>query len=396
MKELNCDTFLAYLIEDGSSHLRLHASAGLTDASRAEAARLAPGQGIAGKVAIHGRRIVLDSVQSSQDPASQMVRCLGLRAYACHPLIADDKVLGTISFGTRSRDRLAGSELDLMQAFANQLAIAMERRRAEERLRCLHLKEQQHAERLEEEVRARTAQLASANAELMTRNAMLQSLAFQLTETEQRERRRLSEVLHDNLQQLLVAAKFRASCAGAQQAKNGARSDDLEKVDQLLTESINVSRSLAYELSPPILEQFGLGAALKWLADHMARMHAVNVHVDTQEELAAPSVSVFLFGVARELLLNVVKHAGVREAWLEAARSAEETRITVRDQGAGFQAEEILASAGKAAGLGLPGIRERVAVLGGRLDIDASAGGGTRVTVRIPHPVEHFGNSEFK
>ncbi|HXK59875.1 MAG TPA: GAF domain-containing protein [Acidobacteriota bacterium] len=395
MKELNCDTFLAYLNDDNHGCLNLQASAGFPPEDLDELRHPAHGQGVEGTVALRGYRIVLSYIQSKQELGNQRLRALGLRAYACYPLIADHRVLGTLSFGTRSRERLAQQELDLIEAFANQLAIAMERRFAEDRLRQLHLKEQEHAERLEAEVRSRTAQLAAANTELKRRNALLQSLAFQLSEAEQRERRRLSEVLHDKLQQLLVAAKFRAGIVARREATSAESLEDLRKVDELLNESISVSRSLAHELSPPILEKAGLGPALKWLGEHMSQIYEMTIHVDVDEDLKAASASGFLFGAARELLLNVVKHAGVREAWLEAKPVNGYTCITVRDQGAGFQADSAEFYEGKPAGLGLFAMRERVAVLGGRMDIESSPGKGARITVSIPEDCAQFGNSKF-
>ena len=158
----------------------------------------------------------------------------------------------------------------------------------------------------------------------------------------------------------------------------------------MLDESIDVSRSLTVELSPPVLYDAGLGAALEWLARRMQEKHgcAVAVHMEAGAEPATEDLRVFLFDAVRELLFNVVKHAGTLKADVRVAPAPDETlRVTVEDEGVGL-AHDALKRDDQNPGFGLFSIRERLELLGGRMEIDSAVDRGTRVilTVKSPKP----------
>ncbi|MEW6750083.1 MAG: PAS domain-containing protein, partial [Candidatus Latescibacterota bacterium] len=231
-----------------------------------------------------------------------------------------------------------------------------ERIQAEEALRRLNTE-------LEERVRQRTA-LLEVRAEQLTH------LASQLTLAEQRERRRLASLLHDHLQQLLVGANFGLEVLSRRIGPEPQGS--LEQVRELVNESIQVSRSLTAELSPPILHEAGLSAGLSWLARWMRDKHGLEVELDLdrQADPRREDVRVLLFEATRELLLNVVKHAGVTRARVRLAPLAgEEVEVVVSDQGAGFDPAALPGAGPAGGGFGLFSIRERLALLGGRLEI---------------------------
>lgn len=221
------------------------------------------------------------------------------------------------------------------------------------------------------------------------RARQLRALASELSLTEQRERRRLAKTLHDHLQQLLVAAKLKVGIL-AKRAADQEQRDRLGRVGQLLDESIDVSRSLTVELSPPVLYDAGLGAALEWLARRMQEKHgcAVAVHMEAGAEPATEDLRVFLFDAVRELLFNVVKHAGTLKADVRVAPAPDETlRVTVEDEGVGL-AHDALKRDTQNPGFGLFSIGERLELLGGRMEIDSAVDRGTRVilTVKSPKP----------
>ncbi|WP_462330362.1 response regulator [Thiohalocapsa halophila] len=244
----------------------------------------------------------------------------------------------------------------------------------------------QAEERLAELNRTLEARVAEQTAELRSQAEQLRALANQLTRSEQRERKRLASILHDHIQQLIVAAKMQVGrlTRNADQARQRAAAQGAEEV---LEEALAACRSMAVELSPPVLHESGLGGGLKWLATRMHEHHGLTVRLwaDTGAEPADEEVSVLLFECARELLLNVAKHAGVAQA--EAAltrRNGTEMQLSVADAGVGFEPAELKALRPEEMSFGLFSIQQRLAHLGGRMDLESAPGRGTRVSLVVP------------
>ena len=211
-------------------------------------------------------------------------------------------------------------------------------------------------------------------------------MASELTLAEQRERRRLAQILHDHLQQLLVGAKFSITAL-----RNRSSDQDLlasiAQINDLLDQSIKVSRSLTVEISPPILYDGGLSVALQWLGSWMREKYnlAIDVHTDNRADPEGEDIRVLLFQAVRELLFNIVKHAGVRQAILRTHRlDGDQIRIEVADDGAGYDPAAHSMNGGCASGFGLLSIRERLEILGGRMEIDSAPGKGTRTVLIAP------------
>ncbi len=259
-----------------------------------------------------------------------------------------------------------------------------DRKRAEAALRESDRQLRAARDDLERRVLERTA-------ELERRTQQLRSLTLELTQAEGRERKRLSTLIHDHLQQLLVGAKLSVEVAqrsAEQEPASKALQESILNVGELLDESIRVSRSLMVELSPPILHEAGLAAGLKWLARWMEEKHGLGVRVRADGDVPpdATGVSDLVFQCVRELLFNVSKHAGVAEAQVE-LRTVDGSRleVVVADRGAGFDVVRAEAR-GSDGGFGLFSIRERIDLLGGRVAIESAPGGGTRVTLTAPLP----------
>lgn len=227
--------------------------------------------------------------------------------------------------------------------------------------------------------------VAERTAEAERRTTQLRRLTATLVDAEQRERRRLAIRLHDELQQLLAAIKIRLDTV-ERHSPEAAYQEILREAAQLVQECIQYSRALSIELSPPVLYDLGLTPALAWLAKWMADKQGltVEVDIDPQAEPVSEDVRTCLFFVVRELLFNVVQHAGVQEATVRMTRRSEDAvEITVSDQGVGFAPRNEV-PATDVGGFGLFQIRERLEGLGGTVEIKSGGNQGTTVVVTAP------------
>jgi PAS domain S-box-containing protein len=232
------------------------------------------------------------------------------------------------------------------------------------------------------------ARLQERTAELEQRTNQLRQMASELTLTEQRAREQLAKTLHDGLQQLLAVTALHLEQQLNRDAERGLPVAPLVRVKQELDEAIAAARSLSVELSPPVLQGAGLPTALAWLADWTRRAYGLEVHVSADSFADSPrkDVRTLLFESVRELLFNVVKHAQVDEVTVDLSRDSDgNLRITVADRGVGFDAMDLTRRANTGqVGWGLFSIRERLTLLGGRLEIDSTPGRGTRFCLIAP------------
>lgn len=239
-------------------------------------------------------------------------------------------------------------------------------------------------ESLRELTRTLEDRVAERTAEARQKAEQLRRLHTELIRAEQRERKQLARVLHDGLQQLLVAAKMRVELLKDQVDGDQPR-EELRQVEELLAASIQDTRSLTAELAPPVLFERGLGSALDWLARSVGEKQWLHVEVQVEPgaEPEHETARVFLFQAARELLLNVRKYAGVQEARVRLARGDGGLVLEVADDGKGFDLAEITRER-TSGGFGLFSVREQLAILEGRMEIDSTPGRGTRVRLWVP------------
>jgi PAS domain S-box-containing protein len=218
--------------------------------------------------------------------------------------------------------------------------------------------------------------------ELEQRARQLQQLTLQLSQAEDRERKRLAEILHDDLQQQLAAVKFQLGLLSKRAKPDHATGEIAAQLDQMLKDAIEKSRSLSHELSPTVLYQADLSGMFEWLADQLQTKHGLMVRVEIRGAIDLPSESLkaFLFRTAQEILFNVVKHARTGEARLRLQRIRGRLRLSIADKGQGFDP----ALLGQTAGFGLLSIRERIELLGGRMKIRSAKGKGSVFLIMLP------------
>ena len=245
-----------------------------------------------------------------------------------------------------------------------------EQKKAEEELRKIR-------DELEAKVKQRTR-------ELVKRADQLSRLSSQLILAEQTERRRIAEILHDHLQQLLVGAKLN------QEVLIGSIDDTLkptaEIVLDLINQSIRESRSLTAELSPPVLGSGDLSASLEWLARWMRENQGFEVKLDIESGIvpSRKEIIVMLFQSVKELLFNTLKHSGERSAAVEMAKKDGKLRIAVRDRGMGFDPETIWNEVASGNKSGLFSIRERLTNLGVLMEVESIPNAGTTISMTVP------------
>lgn len=242
---------------------------------------------------------------------------------------------------------------------------------------------------LESRVERRTQALQQSEqryreiAELAERRAkQLRTLTRELARTEKRERMRLASILHDHIQQLLVGAQMRLQLLGAEVEDNELQ-ERIAGVAAILDMATEAARSLAVELVPPVLHSQGLPAAIHWLSDRMRKQCRLDTRLEIDPTLDpnAEQIRDLLFQTARELLLNIVKHAQTLQAEIKLTRAGDVIRLTVIDFGVGFDRDKSLK---RNPSFGLFHLQERLAAIGGRLDVNSEPGKGTTIDVSVP------------
>jgi two-component system sensor histidine kinase UhpB len=238
-------------------------------------------------------------------------------------------------------------------------------------------------------VRYRVVLVDVSRLKLMERQARetgnrLRSLASELNLSEERTRKTLAGILHDRVCQTLALARMKLSSA-LTLPRETAVEKIVDEVLEMLALAIKETRSLMVEISPPVLHDLGLEAAIDWMAERMSSTHGIAIETVKTGDFSdlEQDLKIMLYQMTRELLVNIVKHSGGRHALVTVERDDRTIGITVEDDGKGFDAGDA-GSTVPESGFGLFSIRERLKPFHGSLQIESRKVKGTTVTIRLP------------
>ncbi len=224
-----------------------------------------------------------------------------------------------------------------------------------------------------------------AEATIQKYQQRLQDMAFDLALARQRESRRIAVELHDRLGQDLALAQIKL--AGFRKELEAKPADTgLDEGINLVEQAIESTRTLTFELCPPILYDLGLDAAVASLADEMYEQRGFRIELEADDAagVVRGEQACLLFRIVRELLMNASKYAKTHRAVVRLEQRDDRLEITVADEGVGFEPAKVIDREADHHGFGLFSIREQVERLKGEMRIDAAPGRGTRVQIDVP------------
>lgn len=239
-----------------------------------------------------------------------------------------------------------------------------ERKKAEKELK-------KHREHLEKLVAERTKQL--------------RSLAHELSLVEEKQRRKIATYLHDDVAQALALATVRLELLRDVVPKKNIKKE-LEAIKEMIDQTTARTRSLTFEISPPVLYDSGFEPAVEWLAEQFQNKHNIicELKTDGLPKPVSGDTKVILFQSVRELLTNVAKHAQARTVRVLTQKKGNTISIEVRDDGVGFNSKILSRKITKNEGFGIFNLKERLRHLHGKLEISSKVGQGTSVTIMAP------------
>lgn len=230
-------------------------------------------------------------------------------------------------------------------------------------------------------------------AQLEQRRIAQENFSRRLIESQEADRKRIAAELHDSLGQNLLVIKNRALLGLNQPPGHAGTAEQLREISSAASHAISEVRSIAHNLRPFQLDQLGLTRAIRATATQMARSSGINFTTDLKEidHLLPPEFEINFFRIAQECMNNIVKHSGATEVKIALARGEQSVRLTVKDNGHGFDFEQARQAN---AGFGLSGLAERARLMGGKCEIKSAPGRGATVLIEIPVPPSAARNHE--
>jgi signal transduction histidine kinase len=278
----------------------------------------------------------------------------GLRGFISIPLRSQDRTIGVMNIASPEARRFSAEDAKLLEGIARQATAAIENAR-------LH-----HEVQYKEKIRG--------------------ELLRDMFSIQEEERKRIARELHDETSQVIASlnASLEAALALLPPGADKARRM-LEKTQKLSINILDEIHRLIYELRPSLLDDLGLVAAVRWLAEANLESSGIKVTFKAtgQQRRLAPRIEATLFRVIQEAVTNISRHSHARNAAISLAFRRHAIQVRIRDDGRGFDVNEAISSRERPRGLGLLGMKERVSIVGGKIDIESHRG-GTEIKIEIP------------
>lgn len=213
----------------------------------------------------------------------------------------------------------------------------------------------------------------------------LRALTAQLIDVAEAERRRVARELHDETSQALANLVVTLGTA-ARLTSEGETRRQLEQVRLLAVETLEGVNRIVHDLRPRLLDDYGLVAAIRGYAEERLEQAGIDVTVEVTgaEARLPPHVEMGIFRVVQEAVNNIVRHSDATHACIRLGCETEHFVVEIHDDGRGFEVSAILGGSRQNGCLGLLGMQERVALIGGTLEIDSAPAAGTRIRVQVP------------
>lgn len=223
--------------------------------------------------------------------------------------------------------------------------------------------------------------------ELRESEKMLRSLSSELLKAQEKERRRLSNEIHDELGQRLALLKHRLRSIKREVGDHQpSLLKECEETSRFIDETIVSVRRLSRDLSPSILEDLGLSAALQWLLDSFSERHSIQMSFDVEgiDGLFSQETQTHLYRISQEALTNIGRHAEASRVCFAVQKNENHVSFVVEDNGKGFNVAQIRSRLPHEKGMGLAAMAERARMFGATFHISSILGEGTRISLKIP------------
>jgi len=297
-----------------------------------------------------GEALVVPDV--AEDPRWAKVGAAWLRSYIAAPIIIQKKVVGLINVGSSMPGVYSQAHANHLQTFAHQAAVAFQN--------------------------ARFFEEAQANTK------RLQSLSHQLINIQETERRYLARELHDEIGQALTAISLILKAVQNLTDPSLIQTRIGEGL-AILNLALQQVRKISLDLHPSLLDDLGLVPALRWYADREAKWGNFKVLVQAKEIKNLPEeLKLVCFRVTQEALTNISRHAKADNVTIQVRKQSGILHLFIHDDGQGFNVQEMLNSAIQGQSLGLLGMKERVILIGGEIEIHSTPNAGTKIHVQFP------------